>query len=173
MLGQRLAGEELVAEGGDGAMEERVFEAGGDFGEWGEDEEAGVEMGVREREAWFVFRRVDYEQLAVLCDEQEIEIEGSGQIFFAGAGASVGALDGEEFFEEVDGVERSAECDDGVEVVGLRWSADGRGLVERGLRGDGSEICEGADGGAEMGFAVAEIGAESDVCGGVRHEVAR
>lgn len=138
---------------------------GCNFSQRGEDEAAFGHARVREGERGGVEDGVG--------GEEEIEVEGAGAVGGGvGAVASEGAFDGEKFAEDFGGRAVGLEQQCGVEEVGLVGEADGRGAVEGGDGGDASEGTDAGDGGAEIFFAVSEVGAERDGggVGGVQFE---
>ena len=123
--------------------------------ERGEDEGALVQAGMGQDEFW----RGEHD----VAVEEDVEVDDAGAV--GDGGGAVAAhllLDGEKCSEELLRRERGAQQSGGIEEVRLVEVADGGGVVEG---GDFFYFAEGAqmfDGGAEIGFAVAEVGAESD-----------
>jgi len=98
-----------------------------------------------------------------VAEEQEVKVDDAGAV--GDGGGAVAAhllLNGEEGGEKLGGRERGAQERGRVEKVWLVEVADGGGVVER---RDFLHFAKGAqvfDGGAEIGFAVSEVGAEGD-----------
>ena len=128
------------------------MEGGSDLGQGGQDEAAFVHGGVGQDEFGGV------EDFFVV--EEKIEVDEARA--FGGSGGAVAThrvFDCEQCVEEIDGGERCFEERGGVEEAGLVEVADGVGVVEGGDGGDVAEGFEMVQGFAEIGFAVAEVGA--------------
>ncbi len=144
-------GEELI----DSAVQEGVHHAWCNLRQRREDEGALVQAGVGQDK----LGRVE-DGIAV---EQDVEVDDAGTV--GDGGGAVAAhllLDGEEGGEELGGWEWSAQQGGGVEEMRLIEVADRGGVLEG---RDLLHFAEGAhvfDGGAEIGFAVSEVGAEGD-----------
>ena len=106
-------------------------------------------------------------------EEDEVEIDHPGPPpFFARAVPAHRALDREEGGEQARRVERCAERERTVEVVGLVDGADGVGLDERGAGEDARafERIDLRDRALDGAFAVSEVRAERDGGVGGRHD---
>ena len=132
-----------------------MTEIGGDFGEWSKDKIALQHAGVRDLEC----RSID----DIVAVEEDVEVDQARTVGERLAAAHVGfdtAKGGEELIRSKvgGGFERSVEEPRLVEIT------NGFRLVKTGkLRDDNTDVFEQLNGSAEVGFAIADVGAERDV----------
>ncbi len=100
--------------------------------------------------------------------QQEIEIKRAWAPAFP-ANSTTGLLDREQFVEEGVRRERRCEPDDGIEIGLLAGWAEGRGFEDHraGDQARAGQRGQGGEGGFEVSAAIAQIGTEGDVGGGL------
>jgi hypothetical protein len=137
-----------------------ITDSRSDFGEGYEDESALCETRVGNFQAGL---REDE-----IAEEENVEVEGAGTVWDCGGAITAEeALDEKEGGEEGSRSERGVKDDDGVQEAGLICEADRGSGIERGARGNASDVRELRKGGGERGIGMAgvagKVGAEGDV----------